>query len=329
MNPGMSVNDFRAIFPSATIDPQTGKDIVQLQDSVHEVKGLSTYTFFRDTINEYKFASVAAGGPSMKFPSADSSPVAMLMNAARKSYAELMLKFGAPAEKFSASYLFPVKSGADQAVFGAKWKMKGGIFTLKVKLVSVGSPGDPNPNAHSEFEYYSFEIFAMGNAKEMNKPYNLGISKDEFKARYPALAEKVHDSPQIWLAQDSVYGANGEWRARFENGKCVLFSFNAYDGENYKHEGEEAYGLMGKRRNDLISEAEKKWGREDSAGYVALKKYETHSLRNYYSVTHYFGRWKNSNSYLIMKMEESGGGQSGSTVFHLSVYCSDFNYIDR
>ncbi len=325
IHPGMSTADYRTIFPSGKMEQAGNQEQVHAKDTVEGVSGNSTYTFFLDTVNHYKFFSHAVAGPCKKFPSADSTELSRLLDATRKLYSELVLKFGVPGEKYSSSVLFPKETPFEISVFGAKWKLQGAVI-----IVKVVECGDPNPFPNADMEnypkersgscYYELQIEALGMAKTIYPQFNMGFSKNDFRKKYPLLSDQIKDSPEIWLAQDSAYGKNGEWRCLFLNDKLTLFSLNDYDGDNYDLPAKDAYSKMCNRLSQLIAEAQKQFGVPDSASPTLDAHYKTQSLHNSYSIVHYRAKWKVNGTEMILQFEESGGGINGPPKFHLSVY---------
>jgi hypothetical protein len=325
ISPGMSPGNFNQAFPHASVDMTGEKDKVSAKDTIYGTPGYAEYTFSRDTITRYTFSSISVPGPCKKFPGVDTIALSKLLDATRNLYNELSKKYGVPAEKYSTSLLFPKQTQFEISVFGAKWKVQNGLIIIKVK-----ESGDPAPFAFAndihypkergENCYYEMTVEAMTNSTHLYPTFNLGFSKNDFRKKYPALASSVKDTPEIWFAPDSVYGANGEWRGKFFKDKLILFSFNAYDGSNYQHDADEAYSIMCKRMIQLIAEGQKQFGNPDSASATLPVAYVAPSLQTSYFITHYYSRWKINGNFVVMKMEETGGGMSGPSTFHLSVY---------
>src|SRR5665213_1230605 len=292
IHPGISTSEYKKIFPAGKIEQAGNQEQVQLNDTIYGIIGNSTYSFFLDTVNHYKFFSQPVAGPCKKFPGADSSALSKLMDATRKLYSELSVKFGVPEEKYSTSLLFPKTTPLEISVFGAKWKLQGRIIVVKV--VEVGDP-EPFSNAdaanypkeRNDNCYYRLQIEALGIAKNIYPQFNMGFSKNDFRKKYPATSNQIKDTPQIWLAQDSAYGKNGEWRCLFLNDQLNLFSLNDYDGDNYDLHAAEAYSKMCKRLLQLASEAQKQFGAPDSTTQSIDVHYKEQSLRNSYSIIHY------------------------------------------
>src|SRR6185295_6127451 len=195
IHPEMSLAEFRAVFPKAVMDGTGAKERVLTTDSIYGASGLATYTFYRDTITQYSFTSDALSGPSQKYPGADTNGVSKIMAAARALYQELVLKFGAPSEKYSTSYLFPQKTTSETSVFGAKWRVKGGVIIIKVKEFDGDSSKDKNNKFHSgPTGFYYLNVEALSNTKSLSPQFNMGFSKSEFRKKYPAYSSKIEDA---------------------------------------------------------------------------------------------------------------------------------------
>lgn len=328
IRPGMSIAEFRQQFPGAVHDYGAMTSYVYANESQASVKGVATYTLSHDTVSSYWFQSQRVDGPCENYPAADSSECTRLLTAARILAGHYTDLYGDPREKNTQSLLHPGGAANEVNVFYSKWKTANDEL-----IVVVHRPGKTaeisaanayvKANAKEENSCsYVLEVITTGKGRELRSEFGNGYSIEEFKKWQPSLASQIKIFPDCWSVADETTAKNGKWLFRFSNEELASFSFELYDGVNYGRATEQAYAALRERVMQLNSEANAQFGAADSSSAVMPEKYKAQkSLKNYYSLTNYYSRWKKDGKIIELEMNEDGGGKQGEPVFRLEVHC--------
>jgi hypothetical protein len=324
IRPGMSLAELQRNFPGLQHDFDAMTSRVAKKDSLLGLSGYTNFLISRDTAVRYQFTSEQVAGPCDKFPAADSAAFLKMMISARTLVSHYSDLFGKPA----TLVINPARAAAGEAweviVLKAEWKIRGDF--VRIEVTRPGKSADEyHPNAMVDNRpmdrcYYVFDLMAEGTGREVMGEFGLGVSKKEFKYRFPDLAPQVEDFADTWRLEDSLTNKYASWQFQFVNDKLVAFSFDLYDGSDYGNESAAAYKLVLGRAQKLQAEAEKQFGKADSVTTKVPQEYPDRKISgNYYSRINYEVKWKQRTD-LVIRMSEYGGGKQGQPVFHLEVH---------
>jgi hypothetical protein len=321
IQPGMSVEELRKLYPGLVPDLQGMTSNIYGDDSIPGIPGKGTWIIIRDTVRSYQFASKDVVGPCENFPNDDSAARHLLM----KKASELSRQYEAAFGKATLTAA-PKNSVGSKYLYYREWDLENDEIILAVLRPSYGSTEDANvPNAPPVRQikygcYYKLSISAKGKGKQFRENFGVDVSKGEFRKKHPKLASQVQEFPDKWTMRDTLMTNYGTWRFSFEKGKLTSFTLDIYDGAIYKNQTEQAYAILLDRCRTLTKEARKNYGKPTDIAEPSSDKYKKRDLKNYYSEIDYQATWSDvKGKRMVIRLGETGGGKQGAPVFHLEV----------
>lgn len=322
---GQSLDEVKGKFPGMERDYGSMSSWVSGEAKQVNVAGRATYIITCDTVKRYEFQSELASGPCEEFPNADSSEVGNLISAARTLYGHYTDIFGTPVV-YRQKYLRSPQSGSNEfEVFVAQWKSASEDILIRVyrENPSMNQENAPPPRNKKDPGScdYSFELKASGNNLRLRSELGLGMTGEQFKAWQPQLADQVQNYPDCWTFREKKDGVEAHWRFQFTQGKLSGYFYDVYAGEEYLVQTDTAYAVLLRQAKAFRAEAVKAYGKPYKDSTDVPEKYKRPKNPNlYYSKVAYLAQWKPGSDFLMIRMNERGGGKQGPPVFHLEIY---------
>ncbi|HEU4719459.1 MAG TPA: hypothetical protein VFU15_16565 [Bacteroidia bacterium] len=324
IRPGMPEADFQKQFPAAQYVPM--KSWINSPHTEDGIDGNVSYYAESDTVRTYQFTSNAVAGPCAEYPGADSAAVEKLLEVARTLSGHYSDIFGTPSAHSSAGLTIPPPQLEEVNVFYSKWKTPLYEITVSVhrwqKLkddprMEINGPHTP---VKASCDYY-FEVSAMGKGLQIKGEFGIGITTDEFLAQHPDYAGKISAEAAYWQLDDTLTSNYGSWRFTFVNSALAAFSLDIYDGPHYGNGMDSGYAAVRERALALVADAEKQFGKADSASKKFPEKLHSRKpSNNYYRDVYYEAKWKKGKDGMEIVADEFGGGKTGAPVIHLHLY---------
>ncbi|HET6992003.1 MAG TPA: hypothetical protein VFJ43_11795 [Bacteroidia bacterium] len=330
LHQGMSLQEFHKNFPSAIPDLQAMTSSIYKQDTLLGIVGESQYTAVKDSVNQYLFQSINYSGPSSEYPKADSSEYLKLLRAAQELTGHYSDIFGTPAEKKSSSPRSSVDELGNQAVYMVSWKNPDGAVMIIVHRVIenenyINAPVNDTKDKKKKSANYAMEIRANGKWSKLRIDFEIGITKNQFRALMPMLASQVKDFPDCWMMNDTLAKRDTEWHFWFVENGLAGFSYDCYAGDNYGSTNKATYPILIKKAKQMQDEEEKSYGRPTTLqapatdAYVPIKKIPN---AFFYDDVYYNAEWEmDKGKKLFIRLHENGG--KGETFLHLEVFLGD------
>lgn len=325
LRPAMQLDEVRAKFPDLVRDYGSMTSWASGDGKQLNVEGRATYLIQCDTVVKYQFESYAAYGPSEDFPTADSAEVMKLISAARTLVGHFTDLYGNPAEYRNQSLVAPGGVKHEVEVIYSRWK--NATDEILVRVYRAGKSNFPQINAAPKNEKevistpYLLELITSGKSLRMRTEFGMGMTAAQFRKWQPDLASQVVDHPDCWMRNDTSGGINTHWRFQFREEKLIGYFYDAYAGVDYGETTEIAYATMLARAQKLKEEATKQFGNPYKDSTNVSKKYSAPKKPGlYYSRVDYLAQWKPGSDFLMIRLNERGGGKQGPPVFHLEVY---------
>ncbi len=321
LQPGMPLEEFHKKFPTAVPDLNAMTSIIYRTDTMLGVIGESRYVAVKDSVKQYQFSSVVFQGPSAEFPKADSSEYWRFVRAAEELAGHYSDIFGAPAEQ---SKLNP-RSGNKNS-FSAIWKNPDAEIKVLVHPVievenMINAPADSRDKKKKATNYV-LEIFAEGKWSKLRIDFEIGITKNQFRALMPSLASQVKDFPDCWMMGDTLGGRDSEWHFWFIDNALAGFAFDSYNGNSYGGSNKAAYPVLLKKAKQFVAEEQRSYGEPTvlqappTDDYAPVKKVPS---TFFYDDIYYNAEWKmGKGRMLFIRLHENGG--KGESFLHLEVY---------
>ncbi|MBI3509113.1 MAG: hypothetical protein HY064_00500 [Bacteroidetes bacterium] len=317
LRPGMSLEETRKYFPAMRSDFVGMTSWVYGDDSINGIPGKATWVITRDTLRSYQFNSHDVLGPCIVPENKDTLNANLLVKKANElgiMYTRMYGKASQGGKEENKQYLF----------YG-RWEGSGDHLTVSVERPILANVREEVNGPNTTWKghcanccYYKLVVRAEGKGKLLGEKFGIGSPKNKFKKDHPKQASQVKDFTDNWVMNDSLNTNYGNWKFSFTNGKLSAFTLDVYDGEMYKHKTEEAYEVLLKRAKTLTREGKKSFGKPDNVTTLP-DKYPEHDIHLYYSRVDYEAKWMLSDTSVVVRLSETGGGQSGPPVFHLEV----------
>jgi hypothetical protein len=324
LSAGMPLQEVKAIFTGMYRDDGSMTSWASGETRLWGTEGRGTYAICADTVISYQFQSVSASGPSDLFPKADSVAVEKLLTSAKTLIGHYTDMLGNPIEKRSQSLVFPPDNRPDVDVLLARWKGTENDLMIRVyrsNPTMANTINSASARENSTSENYYFEVFASGKGLRLRTEFGIGMTADQFKIWQPELANQVQKFPDCWAADQTDGTLKAHWRFQFKEGKLIGFFYDVQSGFDYGTATEIAYLAVLKQAQNFKAEAEKKYGKPYLDSTAVSEKYKSPKKNNmYYSRVDYLAQWKPDTDFLMIRMNERGGGKQGSPVFHLEVF---------
>lgn len=329
LHPGMSFEEFHKKFPTAVPDLEAMSSTIYKTDTVLGIVGESRYVAVKDSIKRYGFRSVVVQGPSEEFPKADSADYIRLVRAAEELAGHYTDMFGVPTKQ--GKKLNPrISIGGDLNSFYAIWQKPDADIRVTVRKEiengnMINAPAADPREKKKKGSNYVLEVFAEGKWTKLRIDFEIGITKNQFRALMPALASQVKDFPDCWMMQDTLGGRDSEWHFWFVESKLAGFSFDSYNGNLYGSTNKAAYAILLNKAKQLADEEQKSYGpptvlqAPPTDAYAPVKKVPT---AFFFDDIYYNAEWEMSKGkMLFIRLHESGG--KGESSLHLEVYFGD------
>jgi hypothetical protein len=324
LHPGMSTNEFHKNFPKAVPDLLSMTSSMYKQDTLLGIRGESRYVAVKDSVNEYTFHSVFYEGPSVKYPKADSAEMVKLVRAAQELTGHYSDIFGQPTETKTNNPR--TKGNETAAIYSASWKKPDASVSIivhpEIEIENEINAPAVSPDKKKKSTNYILEISAKGNGTRLRIDFEIGVTKNQFRALMPALASQVKDFPDCWMMPDTLAGRDCEWHFWFVDNGLAGFSFDSYNGDTYGGTNKAAYPLLLNKAKQLVAEEQKSYGSPtvlqapETDAYVPVKKVPN---AFFFDDIYYNAEWEmNKGKVLFIRLHESGG--KGESFLHLEVY---------
>ena len=324
LRPGMSTDEFHKKFPAAVPDLEAMTSIAYKQDSILGIRGESRYIAVKDSVNKYFFRSVQYTGPSVKFPKADSTEMVKLVRAAEELVGHYSDMFGLPTTTQRKDPR--VKENEAANIFYAGWKKPDADIAVVVHPETeiennINAPYQPDAKKKKATNYV-LEISAEGKWSKLRIDFEIGVTKNQFRALMPALASQVKDFPDCWMMPDTLDGNDFQWHFWFVENGLAGYSFDSYNGDTYGGTNKTAYPVLLKKARQLTGEEQKSYGAPtllqapETDTYIPVRK-----VPNAFSFDdiYYNAEWEmDKGKILFIRLHESGG--KGESFLHLEVY---------
>lgn len=322
LQPGISLEEFHKRFPSAVPDLSAMTSTVYKTDTMLGVIGESRYVAVKDSVKRYAFTSVVFPGPGPAFPKADSVEYLRLVRAAEELAGHYSDIFGVPTELSKTN---PRIGNANS--FSAIWKTSDAEIKVLVHPVieienMINAPATVSRDKKKKAENYVLEIFAEGKWSKLRVDFEIGITKNQFRALMPSLASQVKDFPDCWMMEDTLGGRDSEWHFWFIDNALAGFVFDSYNGNSYGGSNKAAYPVLLKKAKQFVAEEQKSYGEPTvlqappTDAYAPVKKVPG---AFFYDDIYYNAEWKMSKGrMLFVRLHENGG--KGESFLHLEVY---------
>lgn len=324
LRPAMQLDEVRAKFPDLKRDYGSMTSWVSGEGKQLNITGRVTYLVRCDTVARYEFYSEPAYGPCEEFPTVDSGDAMRLLSAGRTLLGHYTDLYGTPNENRVQSFRSPTGNQREVELLYAKWKNTNDEIILRVfrpgkEENQINAPA--RNEKESSYCTYTLEVKAEGKSLRMRSEFGMGMTGEQFKSWQPALANQVQDHPDCWMREDTSGGIHTHWRFQFRNEQLIGYFYDAYAGTEYGETTELAYTALLERAQKLKEEASKQFGAPYKDSTSVSKKYSSpKKTSNYYSRVDYLAQWKPGKDFLMIRLNERGGGKQGPPVFHLEVY---------
>jgi hypothetical protein len=328
LHQGMSLQDFRKNFPSAVPDLQAMTSSIYKEDTLLGIEGQSQFIAVKDSVNQFLFHSINYSGPSAEFPKADSSELIKLLRAAQELTGHYSDIFGSPTEQKTNS---PRSSSNESGnVYIASWKKPEGMVMVTVHKVieienNINAPVTEVRDKKKKAASYVMDIQAGGKWSKLRIDFEIGITKNQFRALMPALASQVKDFPDCWMMNDTLAKRDTEWHFWFVENGLAGFSYDCYAGDNYGGTNKACYSILLKKAKQFQMEEEKSYGQTTTLqvpstdAYTPLKKIPN---AFFYDDVYYNAEWEmDKGKKLLIRLHENGG--KGESFLHLEVFLGD------
>ncbi|MEO5645654.1 MAG: hypothetical protein ABIQ40_15095 [Bacteroidia bacterium] len=324
LHPGMRMDEFHKNFPSAVPDLAAMTSDIYKTDTIIGVKGESRYEVVKDSVKRYVFHSIPFSGPGAEFPKADSADYIRLVRAAEELAGHYSDVFGVPSKQGKVNPRATTTNEPNS--FYAIWEKPDAHISVTVRkeievLNMINAPVNSREKKKNSSAYV-LEIFAEGKWSKLRIDFEIGITKNQFRALMPALASQVKDFPDCWMMNDTLGGRDSEWHFWFVDNVLAGFTFDSYNGDSYGSTNKAAYPILLKKAQQFLDEEQKSYGAATvlqvppTDAYVPVKKVPTaFSFDDIY----YNAEWEmDKGKTLFIRLHESGG--KGSSSLHLEVY---------
>ena len=169
---------------------------------------------------------------------------------------------------------------------------------------------------------YVLEISAEGKWNKLRIDFEIGVTKNQFRALMPALASQVKDFPDCWMMADTLGGRDCDWHFWFMENTLAGYSFDSYNGDTYGGTNKAAYEILLKKAKQLVAEEQRSYGSPtllqapETDAYVSVKKVPN---AFFYDDVYYNAEWEmDKGKILFIRLHENGG--KGESFLHLEVY---------
>jgi hypothetical protein len=322
LRPGMSPAEFHKNFPTAVPDVDAMTSVIYMNDTMMGIAGESRYVAVKDSITRYIFHSNTFQGPDIEFPKADSIAYLKLVRAAEELAGHYSDVFGAPTVQHKHN---PRTNEINP--FYVEWKKPDAQITMRVyKEIAVenmiNAPASDARDKKKKSADYVLEISAEGKGTKLRIDFEIGITKNQFRAFMPSLASQVKDFPDCWMMKDTLGGRDTEWHFWFIDNALAGYTFDSYNGNTYGGTNKTAYPVLLKKAKQLVAEEQKSYGaptvlqEPPTDVYVPVKKVPS---AFFYDDVYYNAEWEmDKGKVLYVRLHENGG--KGESFLHLEVY---------
>lgn len=330
LSPGMSLQDFRKNFSSATPDLPAMTSTIYRKDTILGILGQSEFIAVQDSVTQYYFLSENYPGPSSEYPKADSSDYSKLVRTAEELTGHYSDIFGQVTELKKNSWQIPIRGLPDPNVYSAIWKKPDGTVKITVHQVIeienyINAPVTATHDKKKKSANYIMEIQAQGKWIKLRVEFEIGITKNQFRALMPALASQVKDIPDCWTMKDTLANREATWHFWFVENALTGFSFDSYCGDAYSGVNKICYAMLIKKARLFQVEAQKSVGQTSTLQapandvYVPVRKVPN---AFFYDDVYYNAEWKlEKGKVLFIRLHENGG--KGESFLHLEVFFGD------
>lgn len=325
LQPGMSLEEFHKRFTAAVPDLEAMTSFIYKTDTVFGIVGESRYMAVKDSIKLYGFHSVVVPGPSAEFPKADSADYIRLVRAAEELAGHYTDMFGVPSTQGKINPRITTIN--DMNSFYVMWKRSDADIRITVRkeievVNTINSIAGDSRDKKKKSSNYVLEVFAEGKWPKLRIDFEIGITKNQFRALMPALASQVKDFPDCWMMVDTLGGRDSEWHFWFIDNALAGFVFDSFNGNSYGGSNKAVYPILLKKAKQFVAEEQKSYGEPTvlqappTDAYVPIKKIPG---AFFYDHTYYNAEWKMSKGrMLFVRLHENGG--KGESFLHLEVY---------
>ncbi len=327
LTPGLSLQDFRRIFPSAIPDLPAMTCNMYKNDTLLGIPGESQYTAVKDSVNQYAFRSILFSGPSSDFPKADSAELLHLIRSAHELTGHYLDIFGSPTMEKSISPRISIKDLTDPNVYSAIWNKPDGTIKILVHqdteiANNINAEGKKVHEKKMKCAKYVLEVQASGKWSKLRIDFEIGITKDQFRVLMPIYAEQMKNFPDCWTVKESVLAGESEWHMWFLENALAGFSYDNYCGDAYSGTNKACYPILINKAKQFLAEGELAYGQPitlqvpASDAYTPIKKVPNEF---FYDYVYYNAEWKmDKGKNLFIRLHENGG--KGEAFLHLEVY---------
>lgn len=324
LRPGMSPDEFHKKFPAAVPDLAAMTSNIYKTDTILGVIGESRYVAVKDSVKRYVFRSTTFQGPSEYFPKADSIEYLRVVRAAEELTGHYTDVFGTPTAMTKVN-----PRTRTSAPFSVSWKKPDAEITVEVRpLIEIAEINAPNPPVTESREKktkassYVLEISAEGKWSKLRIDFEIGITKNQFRALMPALASQVKDFPDCWMMGGTLGGRDAEWHFWFIDNQLAGYSFDSYNGNSYGGTNKAAYPVLLKKAKELVAEEQRSYGAPTELQAPATDVYQpVKKVPNafFFDDIYYNAEWEmDKGKMLFVRLHENGG--KGESFLHLEVY---------
>ena len=325
---GQSLEEFHKKFPTAVPDLSAMTSNIYRTDTMLGIIGESRYVAVKDSVKRYGFRSVIFQGPSVDFPKADSAEYLRLVRAAEELTGHYSDIFGAPTEQYKVNPRVILSGKA--STYYASWKKPDAEISVIVRPVieienMMNAPVTEVRDKKKKSASYVMEISAEGKWTKLRIDFEIGITKNQFRALMPSLASQVKDFPDCWMMKDTLGGRDAEWHFWFIDNVLAGFTFDSYNGNSYGGTNKTAYPILLKKAKQFVAEEQKSYGAPTllqappTDNYVPVKKVPN---AFFYDDIYYNAEWDmDKGKTLFIRLHENGG--KGESFLHLEVYFGD------
>jgi hypothetical protein len=325
LRPGMGQDEFHKKFPAAVPDLNAMTCTMYKTDTLLGVIGESRFVAVKDSVKNYYFRSAVFSGPSAEFPKADSAEYLRIVRAAEELVGHYSDMFGTPTEKYKLNPRVLVSG--NQNYYLTSWKKPDAEISVIVHPVieienMINAPVSDGKEKKKKGTNYVMEISASGKWTKLRIDFEIGITKNQFRALMPALASQVKDFPDCWMMNDTLGGRDTEWHFWFIENSLAGFSYDSYNGNTYGSTNKVAYPILLNKAKQLVAEETRSYGEATllqsppTDAYVPVKKVPN---AFFYDDIYYNAEWEmDKGKTLFVRLHETGG--KGESFLHLEVY---------
>jgi hypothetical protein len=324
LRPGMSPEEFHKKFPSAVPDLDAMTNVIYKTDTLMGIIGESRYVAVQDSVKRYVFHSNVVPGPDAEFPKADSAAYLKLVRAAEELVGHYSDVFGAPTVQRKQN-----PRGNERNSYYAEWKKPDAeVRVIVYKEIAIenmiNAPASASDKKKKSANYV-LEISAEGKGTKLRIDFEIGITKNQFRAFMPSLASQVKNFPDCWMMHDTLGGRDAEWHFWFIDNTLAGFTFDSYNGNTYGGTNKAAYPVLLKKAKQLVAEEQRSYGaptllqEPPTDAYVPVKKVPG---AFFFDDVYYNAEWEmDKGKILFVRLHENGG--KGESFLHLEVYFGD------